>query len=452
MARSCLTIILAAGEGTRMRSNLPKVLHPVAGHPMVAHVLESAVEAGADHHVLVVGRQSEAVKDAASDVANNITFCEQTERLGTAHAVLAARDVIAHGYDDVLVLFADTPLVKPQTLKELRSALSDGAEVAVLGFRTDNPAGYGRLIVENGDLVAIREDKDANKQEKQITFCNGGIMAFRGQNALEMLDAIGNANAKGEYYLTDLPSIARDKGLSVVALEGEKDEVLGVNNRVELAEVEAIWQRRRRDELMLNGVSMIAPETVFLSYDTALAADCVIEPNVVFGPGVSIGEGTRVRSYSHLEDCRIADSATVGPYARIRPGTRMARGSRVGNFCELKNAEIGEGAKVNHLSYVGDASVGRGANVGAGTITCNYDGVNKHRTEIGEGTFIGSNSALVAPVSIGDNAYVASGSVIVEDVPDDAMAVARGRQANKPGYAIQLKERAEAEKKARSKR
>ncbi len=435
-----------------MRSNLPKVLHPVAGLPMVVHVLESAIEAGADHHVLVVGRESEAVKDAVADTATNVTFCEQVERLGTAHAVLAARDALAQGYDDVLVLFADTPLVRPQTLKNLRSALADGAEIAVLGFQASNPSGYGRLIVENGELVAIREDKDASEQEKQITFCNGGIMAFRGRNALEMLEVIGNDNAKGEYYLTDLPSIAREKGLSVVALEGDKDEVLGVNNRVELAEIETIWQRRRRDELMLAGVSMIAPETVFLSHDTALAADCVVEPNVVFGPGVSIDEGTRIRSFSHLEDCTIADNATVGPHSRIRPGTRMATGSRVGNFCELKNAEIGEGAKVNHLSYVGDASVGKGANVGAGTITCNYDGVNKHRTEIGEGTFIGSNSALVAPVSIGNNAYVASGSVIVEDIPDDAMAIARGRQANKPGYATRLRERAEAAKKARAKR
>lgn len=434
-----------------MRSSLPKVLHRVAGLTMVAHVLESAMDAGADHHVLVIGKHGQAVRDALSSTTGDLVFCEQSERLGTAHAVLAARDVIKEGYDDILVLFADTPLVRPSTLKNLRQALADGAEIAVLGFETENPSGYGRLIVKDGELVAIREDKDASEEERRISFCNGGIMAFRGDNALEMLDAIGNDNSKGEYYLTDLPTIARSKGLRVVALEGNKDEILGVNNRAELAEAEAIWQRRQRNKHMLNGISMIAPETVFLSHDTKIAADCVIEPNVVFGPGVSLGEGVQVRSFSHLEGCDIASSVTVGPYARIRPGTKMAEGSRVGNFCELKNADVGEGAKVNHLSYIGDAGVGAGANIGAGTITCNYDGMNKHRTEIGKATFIGSNSSLVAPVTVGDNAYVASGSVIVEDVPTDAMAIARGRQANKPGYATQIRQRNEAAKNAKTK-
>ncbi|MGI9401379.1 MAG: bifunctional UDP-N-acetylglucosamine diphosphorylase/glucosamine-1-phosphate N-acetyltransferase GlmU [Rhizobiaceae bacterium] len=451
MARSCLNIILAAGEGTRMRSSLPKVLHPIGGLPMVSHVLKSAVEAGADKHVLVVGRQSDAVRDAVTQIAGDVSFCEQVERHGTAHAVMAARTEIEEGYDDILVLFGDTPLITAQTLMNLRKALSDGAEIAVLGFRTNEPSGYGRLIVENAELVAIREDKDASEAEKEITFCNGGIMAFRGANALELLGAIGNDNAKGEYYLTDLPEIARSKGLRVVALEGDKDQILGVNNRAELAEAEAIWQDRRRREMMLDGVSMTAPETVFLCHDTEIAPECVIEPNVVFGPGVSIGTGAQVRSFSHLEGCEVAENVTVGPYARLRPGTKMAEGSRVGNFCELKNAEIGKGAKINHLSYVGDAGVGEGSNVGAGTITCNYDGMNKHRTIIGKQAFIGSNSALVAPVTIGNNAYVASGSVVVENVPDDAMAIARGKQVNKEGYASLIRQRNEALKKAKSK-
>ncbi|MCG6856679.1 MAG: bifunctional UDP-N-acetylglucosamine diphosphorylase/glucosamine-1-phosphate N-acetyltransferase GlmU, partial [Salaquimonas sp.] len=441
MARSCLTIILAAGEGTRMRSKKPKVLHEIAGLAMVAHVTRTAAAAGGDSLAVVTGPVAEDVRDTVAAIAPEARFYEQTERLGTAHAVLAARELVAAGHDDILVVFGDTPLILPETLTRLRAALADGAEVAVLGFRTHEPAGYGRLIEDNGELLAIREHNDASETERLITFCNGGIMGFAGAHAMEMLEAIGDDNKKGEYYLSDLVEIARARELKTVALEAEEEEILGINTRAELARAESIWQARRRREIMLSGVTMTAPETVFLFHDTEIGPDSVIEPDVVFGPGVHLEGDVHVRAFSHLEGCRIAPGVTIGPFARLRPGTQMAVGSKVGNFCELKNAQVEAGAKVNHLSYIGDARVGAKANIGAGTITCNYDGVNKFHTDIGAGTFIGSNSALVAPVSIGDNAYVASGSVITQDVPAEAMAVARGRQANKPGYAKVIHER-----------
>ncbi len=451
MARSCLTIILAAGEGTRMRSARPKVLHEVAGLAMVAHVARAASAAGGDALAVVTGPDADDVRACVKAITPDAKLYEQRDRLGTAHAVLAAREAIAAGHDDILVLFGDTPLIRPETLTRMRGALAEGAEVAVLGFRTDEPAGYGRLIEEDGELVAIREHNDASEEERRIGFCNGGIMGFGGARALELLDAIGNDNAKGEYYLTDIVEAARSRGLKTLALEAEEEEILGINTRAELARAEAIWQARRRRDIMLSGVTMTAPETVHLCHDTQIGPDSLIEPNVVFGPGVILEGGVTVRAFSHLEGCRIATGAIVGPYARLRPGTEMAEGSKVGNFCELKNASIEAGAKVNHLSYIGDARVGAKANIGAGTITCNYDGVNKYRTDIGAGAFIGSNSALVAPVTIGDNAYVGSGSVITEDVPADAMAVARGRQATKEGYATAIRERALAARQAKQK-
>jgi bifunctional UDP-N-acetylglucosamine pyrophosphorylase / glucosamine-1-phosphate N-acetyltransferase len=433
-----------------MRSALPKVLHEVAGLPMVCHAVRAAEAAGGEAHAVVVGREAQKVEAAVRAVTGAVTFHEQTERLGTGHAVLSAREAIAHGHDDLLVLFADTPLTRPQTLQRLRGLLADGADVAVLGFRTPEPKGYGRLIVEGGQLVAIREERDASEAERAITFCNGGIMALNGRKALELLTAIGNANAKGEYYLTDVVEIARSRGLAVVALEAPEEEVLGVNTRVELARVEGIWQSRRRTELMLAGVTMQAPETVYVSHDTQIGADTVLEPNVWLGAGVSIGSNVTIHAFTHLKDTRIGDGCHIGPFARMRGNARMEEGGHVGNFVELKNVEFGKGAKASHLSYLGDATVGAKANIGAGTITCNYDGVSKHLTQIGAGAFIGSNSALVAPVSIGEGAYVGSGSVIVDDVPADAMAVARGRQATKPGYAKTIRERALAAKAAKA--
>ena len=448
MARTCLTVVLAAGEGTRMRSHLPKVLHNVAGMAMVGHVVRAAQAAGGEAAAIVVGREAGLVERAVHALAPDASFHEQSERLGTAHAVLAAREAIARGYDDLLILFGDTPLMRAETLGSLRGALVGGADVAVLGFRTDNPRGYGRLIVEGGELLAIREEKDASESERAIGFCNGGIMAINGRIALEILGSIGNANAKGEYYLTDAVEIARARGLSAVALEAPEADVIGVNTREELARVEAIWQARRRSHLMASGVTMIAPETVFLSHDTEIGEDTVIEPNVFFAPGVRIGRGCTVHAFTHLADTVIAEDCGIGPFARMRGKARLAKGVHIGNFVELKNAKMGEGAKASHLTYLGDAEVGAKANIGAGTITCNYDGVNKHQTVVGVGAFVGSNSALVAPVTIGEGAYVASGSVITEDVPDGALAIARGRQVNKPGHAGEIRRRAQAKKDA----
>ncbi|MBL3684447.1 MULTISPECIES: bifunctional UDP-N-acetylglucosamine diphosphorylase/glucosamine-1-phosphate N-acetyltransferase GlmU [Sinorhizobium] len=449
MERTCLAIILAAGESTRMKSAMSKVLHPVAGRPMIAHVVDALASASISDVALVVGRDADAVSAAAATGEVAVTSFLQKERLGTAHAVLAARDAIARGYDDVLVVFGDTPLITAAPLKAARDGLAAGDDVVVIGFQAADPTGYGRLIVKDGALVAIREHRDASDEERRITYCNGGLMAIDGRKALDLLDRIGNANAKGEYYLTDLVEIVRSLGGRAIAVEAPEEELTGCNTRAELAYIERLWQQRRRHELMLAGVSMIAPETVFLSWDTTLAQDVLLEPNVVFGPGVRVESGAVIHAFSHLEGAHVRAGATVGPFARLRPGADLGAKSKVGNFCEVKNAEIGAGAKVNHLTYIGDAFVGAGSNIGAGTITCNYDGVNKHVTRIGANAFIGSNSSLVAPVSIGDGALVASGSVITEDVPEDAVAFGRARQDIKPGRAPVLRERYEAEKAAR---
>jgi bifunctional UDP-N-acetylglucosamine pyrophosphorylase/glucosamine-1-phosphate N-acetyltransferase len=440
-SRSCLSIILAAGEGTRMKSALPKVLHPVAGLPLVAHVVKAAKASGAGELALVIGHGAEEMRKAAAKFAPEAKIFVQEKRLGTAHAVLAARDAIATGHDDILVMFGDTPLIDADALKTARQKLAEGAAVVVIGFRTESPAGYGRLIEKDGKLAAIREDKDCSDEERKIKFCNGGLMAIAGKHALQLLDAVGNDNAKGEYYLTDIVEIAGGRGLDVVATEASFDNALGINNRAELAEAEAIWQKRRRREAMLSGVTLIAPETVFFSHDTEIGADTVVEPNVWFGPGVTVAAGAKIHAFSHIEGASIASNCDVGPFARLRPGADLRAKAKVGNFCEVKKATVKEGAKVNHLTYIGDAVIGAGANIGAGTITCNYDGYSKFLTEIGENAFIGSNSSLVAPVSIGNGAYVASGSVITESVPDDALAFGRARQKTLPGKARELRER-----------
>jgi len=447
-SRTCLSIILAAGEGTRMKSALPKVLHEIAGLPMVAHVARATETAGGGDLALVVGHGAGAVRKAAEKFAPRAEIFVQEKRLGTADAVLAARAAIARGYDDILVMFGDTPLIDPAALEAARARLAAGAAVAVLGFRTENPAGYGRLIEKDGRLVAIREDKDCSAEERKITLCNSGLMAIAGRHALELLDAVGNANAKGEFYLTDIVGIASAQGLEVVATETGFESALGINNRAELAEAEALWQQRRRRAAMLAGVTLVSPDTVFFSHDTEIGADTLVEPNVWFGPSVRIEPGARIRAFSHIEGASIASGCEVGPFARLRPGTDLRAKAKVGNFCEVKKATVEEGAKVNHLTYIGDARIGAGANIGAGTITCNYDGYSKFFTDIGEGAFIGSNSALVAPVAIGNGAYVASGSVITESVPDDALAFGRARQKTLPDKARELRSRrADAAKK-----
>jgi len=432
-----------------MKSALPKVLHPIAGLPMVVHVARAALGAGGGDIALVTGRGSDAVRKALDPYLPGAEAYEQAERLGTAHAVLAAKPAIARGYDDVLVLFGDTPLVEADALRAARAELAAGAHVAVMGFRTEQPAGYGRLIEDGGRLVAIREDRDCSDEERHINYCNGGIMAISGAHALDLLCKVGNANAKGEYYLTDIVAIAHAAGLKVVATEASEDNVLGINNRAELAAAEAIWQRRARLKAMLAGVSLLDPNSVYFSHDTEIGPDTVVEPNVWFGPGVKIEGGAVIHAFSHIEGATVAAGAQVGPFARLRPGADIAEKAKVGNFCEVKNARVEPGAKVNHLTYIGDAFIGADANIGAGTITCNYDGYGKHRTEIGAGAFIGSNSALVAPVTIGDGAYVASGSVITENVPGDAIAFGRARQVTKEGRGKILRERLLAARKAR---
>jgi len=439
--RSCLSVILAAGEGTRMKSAMPKVLHAIAGLPMVAHVVKAAESAGATGVALVIGHGAEEMRKAAQKFAPKAETFVQEKRLGTAHAVLAAREAISKGYDDILVMFGDTPLIDAQALAIARQKLAEGAAVVVIGFRTPNPTGYGRLIERRGKLFAIIEEKDCSEDEKKITFCNAGMMAIAGDQALQLLEKVGNNNAKGEFYLTDIVEIAGAQGLSVVATEASFENALGINNRAELAEAERVWQARRRREAMLAGVTLIAPETVYFSHDTEIGADTIIEPNVWFGPGVRIASGAKIHAFSHIEGATIASNCDVGPFARLRPGADLKQKAKVGNFCEVKQATIEEGAKVNHLTYIGDARVGAAANIGAGTITCNYDGYSKFFTDIGEGAFVGSNSSLVAPVSIGKGGYIASGSVITESVPDDALAFGRARQKTIPGKGKELRER-----------
>lgn len=438
-ARSCLAIVLAAGEGTRMRSTLPKVLHVVAGRTLLAHVLTALAKAGGTQTAVVVGPDREDVAAEAKRVAPNAQTFVQAERRGTAHAVLAAKEAIKKGAADVLVIFGDTPLILPETLARLRGALIDGSAVAVLGFRPADPKGYGRLVTQGSELLAIVEEADATDAQRAITLCNGGLMAIAGKHALAILEKIGNANRKGEFYLTDAVAVARGMMLKAAALEVSEDEVSGINTKAQLAAAEAVTQQRLRVAAMEAGVTLVAPETVHLSADTKLGKDVTVEPYVVFGPGVTVEDGATIRSFSHLQGAHVGKGAIVGPYARLRPGAKLEENVHIGNFVEVKEALIEAGAKANHLAYIGDARVGAAANIGAGTITCNYDGAAKHRTDIGAGAFIGSNSSLVAPVKIGDGAYTGSGSVITKDVPAGSLALGRAQQVVKEGWAERLR-------------
>ena len=412
------------------------MLHAVAGRSLLAHVLHAVRGAHVEACAVVVGPNSEAVADEARRVLPKATVFVQTERHGTAHAVLAARAAIKKGVDDIRGDFRRHAADHGRDAEApARRDRSSRASVAVLGFRPADPTGYGRLITNGHRLIAIREEKDASDIERKIALCNGGLMALRGDVALDILDRIGDDNAKREFYLTDAVGIADAMALEAVALETTEDEVRGINTKAQLAEAEDVLQWRLRDAAMEAGVTLIAPETVFLCADTKFGRDVTIEPNVVFGPGVVVEDNAVIHAFCHLEGAHVGKGASVGPFARLRPGTKLGAKSRVGNFVEVKAAEIGEGAKANHLAYIGDGSVGAGANIGAGTIFCNYDGKNKHRTEVGKGAFIGSNSALVAPVKVGDNAYVGSGSVITDNVPAGALAIGRGRQVNKPNWA-----------------
>jgi len=422
-----------------MRSTLPKVLHTIAGRSLLAHVLAAIAEAGVTATAVIVGPGQESVAAEAKRVLPNTECFVQQERRGTAHAVLAAKSAIERQPDDILIAYGDTPLIRAATLARLRAPLAAGAAVAVLAFRPSDAAGYGRLVTAGDKLIAIREEADASDSEKAIGLCNGGIMALAGAHAVAILERIDDANRKAEFYLTDAVEIARGMKLDAVAVEVEEDDVRGINTKSQLAEAEAVAQRRLRKAALEAGVTFIAPETVFLCADTKFGKDVVVEPYVVFGEKVTIEDGAVIHAFSHLAGAHVGKKASVGPFARLRPGTRLGEGARIGNFVEVKEAVIEAGAKANHLSYIGDASVGANANIGAGTITCNYDGRAKHRTAIGREAFIGSNSALVAPVEIGDGAYVGSGSVITEDVPPDALALGRGRQVVKEGGAARLR-------------
>ncbi len=438
-------IVLAAGQGTRMLSELPKVMHPIGGVPMFRHALASGAALAPEKTVLVVGHGAEAVEVAARDIDPAITISRQTEQRGTAHAVLSAATALEGAEGDTLVLYGDTPFIRPETLERMAAARGTH-DIVVLGFEAADPGRYGRLVTEGDALLRIVEFKDASPEERAITLCNSGVVLAETDILFRFAKAVGNDNAAGEYYLTDIVGLARSDGLSITAVTCDEAETMGVNSRAELAAAENVFQSRKRSEMLENGVTLTAPDTVFFAVDTVIGRDTVIDPYVFFGPGVTIETGARIRAFSHLEGCHVGDGAVVGPFARLRPGAELANDARVGNFVEIKNAQIGEATKVNHLSYVGDATVGDGTNIGAGTITCNYDGVSKHRTEIGNRVFIGSDTMLVAPVSVGDEAMTASGSVITRDVPSGDLAVARSRQQNRAGLARQLFEKLKAAK------
>jgi bifunctional UDP-N-acetylglucosamine pyrophosphorylase/glucosamine-1-phosphate N-acetyltransferase len=438
--RPLLIVVLAAGEGTRMKSALPKVLHKIAGRSMLGHVLALARELAPQSLAVVIGPGMEDVRAEALREAPTAQVFVQAERKGTADAVLTAREALAQHKGDVLVLYADTPLLTTDALRRVMGSLDQGAGIAVLGFEAADPTGYGRLLTDPGAwLMAIREERDASESERRIRLCNSGVMGFRLDDLLGVLGRIGNANAKGEFYLTDTVDIARKSAVRAGVVVCAEEEVLGVNSRDQLAAAEAIFQTRARLSAMREGATLIAPETVWLAYDTKLGRDVIIEPNVFFGPGVTVEDGAEIKANCHIEHSHIGPGARVGPFARLRPGADLGPRVHVGNFVEIKNSTLGEGAKANHLSYVGDGDVGGGANIGAGTIFCNYDGFNKHRTVIGAGAFIGSNSSLVAPVKIGDGAYIGSGSVITKDVAAGALALERSAQQERPGWAAKFR-------------
>ncbi len=440
LASPLSVIVLAAGKGTRMKSDLHKVLHPLAGRPMLLHLLDSVAALEPTKSVVVVGAGREQVEAAVAPIG--VSVAHQAEQLGTGHAVRMAEAALGGFAGDVLILYGDVPLVTTATMRRMIERLhgADSPAAVVLGFRPADPAAYGRVIAgADGRIDRMVEYKDASPEERAVTLCNSGLMAVRGEDLFALLARVGNDNAAGEFYLPDIVMLAAGDGRASAVIETDADEVAGVNSRGELAVVELAWQQRRRAQAMADGVSLIAPETVWFSHDTALGRDVIIEPNVVFGPGVSVADKVTIHAFSHLEGATVATGASVGPYARLRPGAVMEEGSRVGNFVEMKKAVLGKGAKANHLTYLGDADVGAGANIGAGTITCNYDGFFKYKTKIGAGAFIGSNSALVAPVTIGDGAIVGAGSTLTADVEADALALVRPPQTAKPGWAAKFR-------------
>ncbi|MDF1620113.1 bifunctional UDP-N-acetylglucosamine diphosphorylase/glucosamine-1-phosphate N-acetyltransferase GlmU [Pseudothioclava nitratireducens] len=442
-------IVLAAGQGTRMNSDLPKVLHEVGAAPLVGHALAAGRALDPERVIVVAGHGAEQVTKAVAGLDPDAQTVLQEEQLGTGHAVAQALPALDGFEGRVIVLYGDTPFIRPETLEALAEARAD---VTVLGFEAEDPGRYGRLIADGSALERIVEFKDARDKERAISLCNSGVIACDAALLAELVAGLGNDNAAGEYYLTDIVAAARAKGLSAEVVTCDEAETLGINTRAELARAEALFQSRMRAEAMENGVTMVDPETVYFALDTYIGRDVVIGPNVVFGPGVTIESGARIEAFCHLTGCHISRGGTIGPFARLRPGAELAEDVHIGNFVEVKNAILGEGVKVGHLTYLGDAEIGEGTNIGAGTVTCNYDGVMKHRTVIGANAFIGSDTMLVAPVTIGDNALTGSGSVITEDVPSGAVAIERTKQVVKPGLAVKLFERLRAEKAKRMKK
>jgi bifunctional UDP-N-acetylglucosamine pyrophosphorylase / glucosamine-1-phosphate N-acetyltransferase len=449
--RQLAIVVLAAGKGTRMRSAVPKVLHRAAGRSLLGHVLEAVKPLKASRTVVVVGLEMESAAEEALRHVADARIALQKQQRGTADAVAAATSELQGFSGAVLVVYADAPLIRSETIAALAAAVSAKAPMAVLGFRAADPKGYGRLIRNaRGHITAIHEELDATPRERKIDLCNSGLIAIDAELLLTLLPKIGNANAKKEFYLTDLAELATKAKRQVALVECPEAEVAGVNDRVQLAAIEAAFQARYRRRFMLEGVTLAAPETVFFSVDTKIGKDVVIEPHVVFGPGVSIGDDVSILAFSHIEGATIAGGARVGPYARLRPGAEIGQGVHIGNFVEVKQAKIGTGAKANHLTYIGDASIGAGSNIGAGTITCNYDGFEKHRTEIGANVFVGSNTALVAPVRVGDGANIAAGSVVTADVPADGLGIARSELQIRPGWAAKYRDIKKARKAAKA--
>lgn len=450
MTKPIAAIILAAGSGTRMKSDTHKVLHPIAGRPMLLHLTDAFTAAGAAEKVVVVGARREQVEAAVAPLG--VKIAHQAEQLGTAHAALMAREALS-GFDGiVIVCFGDTPFLKAQTIAAMAARLdaADAPRVAVLGFRPDDAKAYGRIIADaEGAIAKMVEYKDATPEERAVDLCNSGVTAVRAADLWPLLDRVGNDNAAGEYYLPDIVMLALADGDRAVVVETDADEVIGINSRAELAYAEDRWQAARRAQAMADGATLIAPDTVWFAHDTVLGRDVTVEPNVVFGPGVTVADGVTIRAFCHIEGATIATGAEVGPYARLRPGTVLGEKSKIGNFVETKKAVLGKGAKANHLTYLGDAQVGEGANIGAGTITCNYDGFFKYPTVIGAGAFVGSNSALVAPVSIGEGAIVGAGSVVTKDVEADALALVRPEQTGLPGWAKRFRAAMAARKAAK---
>jgi len=440
--RRFAVIILAAGQGTRMRSDTHKVLHPIANRPMLLHLLDRVDALGADRKVVVVGKGRDQVERAME--GRDVIIAHQAEQLGTGHAVQQAADALSDYDGPIVILYGDTPFVETDTLRRMLDRLNGdgGPGVVVLASSPADPLKYGRIILGEGDHIAkMVEYKDASEGERAVRLCNSGMMAVRARDLFRWLDKVGNDNAAGEYYLPDIVNIAAAEGRDAVVIEGDPYEAAGVNSRAELAHLELEWQRRRREQALDEGATLIDPESVWFAFDTKLGRDVTVEPHVVFGPGVEIADGAVIHAFSHIEGAVIGPKASIGPFARIRPGTRLGEKSKVGNFVEIKKAELGDGAKVNHLSYVGDAFVGPKANIGAGTITCNYDGFGKYPTKIGAGAFIGSNTALVAPVTVGDGAIVGAGSVITKDVEPDSLAIERNEQKGISGWARRFRER-----------